>query len=212
MAQLFSVHPQTPQRRLIEQAAAMVRDGAVLAYPTDSCYALGCHLGDKVAMERLRAIRGVGDRHHLTLVCRDLRQIAQYARVDNRQFRQLKSATPGSYTFILEATKEVPRRLQHPKRATVGLRIPDHPVAQALLAALDEPLLSTTLLLPGDDLPLNDAEEIRERLEKQIDLVLDAGSCGVEPTTIVDLTSDVPVIVRVGRGDPGIFGIAAAVA
>lgn len=209
MAQLFSVHPQSPQRRLIEQAAALVRNGAVLVYPTDSCYALGCHLGDKAAMERLRAIRGVDDHHHLTLVCRDLSEIAQYARVDNRQFRQLKSATPGSYTFILEATKEVPRRLQHPKRATVGLRIPDHPVAQALLAAMDEPLLSTTLMLPGDDLPLNDIDEIRARLEKRVDLVLDAGSCGVEPTTVVDLTGEVPVIVRVGRGDPGVFGVPA---
>ena len=180
MAQLYSIHPQNPQRRLIEQAAELVRDGAVIVYPTDSCYALGCHLGDKAAMERIRAIRQVDERHHLTLVCRDLSEIAQYARVDNRQFRLLKSATPGSYTFILQATREVPRRLQHPKRATIGLRVPDHAVAQALLAALGEPILSATLLLPDDEAPLNDAEEIRARLEHQVDVVIDSGSCGVE--------------------------------
>ncbi|MEO8038176.1 MAG: L-threonylcarbamoyladenylate synthase, partial [Betaproteobacteria bacterium] len=172
MAQLFSVHPQNPQRRLLDQAAALVRAGAVIVYPTDSCYALGCHLGDKAAVERIRTIRGVDEQHHLTLVCRDLREISQYARVDNRQFRLLKSATPGSYTFILQATREVPRRLQHPKRATIGLRVPDHAVAQALLEALDEPILSTTLILPGDDGPLNDAEEIRARLERQVDVVI----------------------------------------
>jgi tRNA threonylcarbamoyl adenosine modification protein (Sua5/YciO/YrdC/YwlC family) len=208
MAQLFSVHAQNPQRRLIEQAAEQVRAGAVIVYPTDSCYALGCHLGDKDAVQRIRDIRQVDDRHHMTLVCRDLSEIAQYARVDNRQFRLLKSATPGSFTFILQATREVPRRLQHPKRATIGLRIPDHPVAQALLAALDEPLLSATLLLPDDPLPLNDAAEIRSRLERRVDLVLDSGSCGVEPTTVVDLTGEVPTVTRVGKGDPSIFGVA----
>jgi tRNA threonylcarbamoyl adenosine modification protein (Sua5/YciO/YrdC/YwlC family) len=208
MAQLFSVHPQNPQRRLIEQAAGQVRAGAVIVYPTDSCYALGCHLGDKDAVQRIRDIRQVDDRHHMTLVCRDLSEIAQYARVDNRQFRLLKSATPGSYTFILQATREVPRRLQHPKRATIGLRVPDHPVAQALLATLDEPLLSATLLLPDDPMPLNDATEIRSRLERRVDLVLDSGSCGVEPTTVVDLTGEVPVVTRVGKGDPTIFGVA----
>lgn len=208
MAQLFSVHPQNPQRRLIEQAAEQVRTGAVIVYPTDSCYALGCHLGDKAAVQRIRDIRQVDEQHHLTLVCRDLSEISQYARVDNRQFRLLKSATPGSYTFILEATREVPRRLQHPKRATIGLRIPDHPVAQALLAALDEPLISATMVLPEDVLPLNDAVEIRARLERRVDLVLDSGSCGVEPTTVVDLTGEVPVVTRVGKGDPGIFGLA----
>ncbi|MBX9964082.1 MAG: threonylcarbamoyl-AMP synthase [Burkholderiales bacterium] len=208
MAQVFSVHPQNPQRRLIEQAAEQVRTGAVIVYPTDSCYALGCHLGDKDAVQRIRDIRQVDDRHHMTLVCRDLSEIAQYARVDNRQFRLLKSATPGSYTFILQATREVPRRLQHPKRATIGLRIPDHPVAQALLAALDEPLLSATLLLPDDPLPLNDVAEIRSRLERRVDLVLDSGSCGVEPTTVVDLTGEVPEVTRVGKGDPTIFGVA----
>ena len=208
MAQLFSVHPQNPQRRLIEQAAEQVRTGAVIVYPTDSCYALGCHLGDKAAVQRIRDIRQVDEQHHLTLVCRDLSEISQYARVDNRQFRLLKSATPVSYTFILEATREVPRRLQHPKRATIGLRIPDHPVAQALLAALDEPLISATMVLPEDVLPLNDAVEIRARLERRVDLVLDSGSCGVEPTTVVDLTGEVPVVTRVGKGDPGIFGLA----
>lgn len=208
MAQLFSVHPQNPQRRLIDQAAEQVRMGAVIVYPTDSCYALGCHLGDKAAVQRIRDIRQVDDQHHLTLVCRDLSEISQYARVDNRQFRLLKSATPGSYTFILQATREVPRRLQHPKRATIGLRIPDHPVAQALLAALDEPLISATMVLPEDALPLNDAAEIRARLERRVDLILDSGSCGVEPTTVVDLTGEVPVVTRVGKGDPGIFGLA----
>lgn len=210
MAQLYSIHPQNPQRRLVEQAAELVRAGAVIVYPTDSCYALGCHLGDKAAMERIRAIRQVDERHHLTLVCRDLSEIAQYARVDNRQFRLLKSATPGSYTFILQATREVPRRLQHPKRATIGLRVPDHAVAQALLAALGEPILSATLLLPGDEVPLNDAEEICARLEHQVDVVIDSGPCGVEPTTIVDLTGEIPLLVRAGKGDPGIFGVSEA--
>jgi len=210
MAQLFLIHPQNPQRRLVEQAAELLRGGAVVAYPTDSCYALGCHLGDKAAMERIRAIRQMDDQHHLTLVCRDLSEIAQYARIDNRQFRLLKSGTPGSYTFILQATREVPRRLQHPKRATIGLRVPDHAVAQALLAALDEPILSTTLILPDDETPLNDPDEIRARLERQVDLVIDSGSCGVEPTTVVDLTGEVPLLVRAGKGDPGLFGLSAA--
>lgn len=178
-----------------------------MVYPTDSCYALGCHLGDKSAVERIRAIREVDERHHLTLVCRDLREIAQYARVDNRQFRLLKSATPGSYTFILQATREVPRRLQHPKRATIGLRVPDHAVAQAMLDALGEPILSATLSLPGDQAPLNDAEEIRARLERRVDLIIDSGPCGVEPTTIVDLTGEIPLLVRAGRGDPVLFGL-----
>jgi tRNA threonylcarbamoyl adenosine modification protein (Sua5/YciO/YrdC/YwlC family) len=209
MAQLFSVHPQTPQRRLVERAAQLVRDGAVIAYPTDSCYALGCHIGDKAALERIRAIRRLDEQHHMTLVCRDLGQIAQYARVDNLQFRMLKSATPGSFTFILRATREVPRRLQHPKRATIGIRIPDHPVALALLDALGEPLLSTTLLLPGDELPLNDVEEIRERLQRDVDLIIDSGACGVDPTTVVDLTGEQPVVLRKGRGDPRPFGVEA---
>ena len=207
MAQLFTVHPQNPQPRLIRQTAEIVREGGVIVYPTDSCYALGCHIGDKAAMERIRRIRDVDERHHLSLVCRDLAEIAQYARVDNSRFRMLKATTPGSYTFILHATREVPKRLMHPSRRTIGLRIPDHPAAQALLAELREPLLSSTLILPGDDVPLNDAEEIRERLEHSIDVILDAGSCGIVPTTVVDLTGDIPVITRAGKGDVAPFGL-----
>ncbi|HEV7391939.1 MAG TPA: L-threonylcarbamoyladenylate synthase [Burkholderiales bacterium] len=209
MAQLFTVHSENPQPRLIRQAAEIVRHGGVMVYPTDSCYALGCRLGDKAAMERIRTIRNVDERHHLTLVCRDLAEIGQYARVDNVQFRLLKAATPGSYTFILQATKEVPKRLLHPSRRTIGLRVPDHKVAQALLAELGEPLLSSTLLLPGDDEPLNDSDQIRERLERRVDLVLDAGSCGILPTTVVDLTGDAPVITRVGKGSVELLGITA---
>lgn len=209
MAQLFIVHPQNPQPRLIRQAAEIVRAGGVIVYPTDSCYALGCRIGDKAAMERIRAIRSVDERHHLTLVCRDLAEIGQYARLDNVQFRLLKAATPGSYTFILHATREVPKRLLHPSRRTIGLRVPDHNVAQALLAELKEPLLSSTLLLPGDDEPLNDAEEIRDRLEHRVDLVIDAGSCGIVPTTVVDLTGDVPVVTRAGKGNTELLGLPA---
>jgi len=209
VAQLFSVHPENPQPRLIRQTAEIVRSGGVIVYPTDSCYALGCHIGDKAAMERIRAIRQVGERHHLTLVCRDLAEIAQYAKVDNSQFRMLKATTPGSYTFILHATREVPKRLMHPSRRTIGLRVPDHTVAHALLAELREPLLSSTLLLPGDDMPLNDGEEIRERLEHAVEAILDAGSCGIVPTTVVDLTGDAPVITRIGKGDTAAFGVAA---
>ena len=194
---------------MIRQAAECVRSGGVIVYPTDSCYALGCHIGDKAAMERIRAIRQVGEHHNLTLVCRDLAEIAQYARVDNSQFRMLKATTPGSYTFILHATREVPKRLMHPRRRTIGLRVPDHKVAHALLAELGEPLLSSTLILPGDDMPLNDAEEIRERLERRIDLIIDGGPCGIEPTTVVDLTGDAPVITRMGKGAAEPFGIEA---
>lgn len=208
MAQFFAIHPDNPQLRLVKQAAAMVREGAVIAYPTDSCYALGCHLGDKEAMLRLRQIRGVDETHHFTLVCRDLSEISHYARVDNVQFRQIKNNTPGSYTFILQATKEVPRRLQHPKRSTIGIRIPDNAVALALLEELGEPLLSTTLILPGDDRPLSDAEEIRERLDRLVDLVVDGGAVGLEPTTVIDLTSEAPVLVRRGKGDVSPFGLA----
>ena len=205
MAQLFTVHPENPQPRLIRLAAEIVRSGGVIVYPTDSCYALGCQIGDKGAMERIRRIRELDERHHLSLVCRDLAEIAQYAKVDNSQFRLLKASTPGSYTFILRATREVPKRLMHPSRRTIGLRVPDHAVAQALLEELREPLLSSTLLLPGDDVPLNDGEEIRERLERAVDAVLDAGSCGIETTTVVDLTGDAPVITREGKGDPSLF-------
>jgi tRNA threonylcarbamoyl adenosine modification protein (Sua5/YciO/YrdC/YwlC family) len=200
VAQLFRVHPQNPQPRLIRQAAQIVREGGVIAYPTDSCYALGCHIGDKSAMERIRAVRGVNEKHHLTLVCRDLAELGQYAKVDNTQFRLLKATTPGSYTFILQATREVPKRLMHPSRRTIGLRVPDHNVAQALLAELGEPLLSSTLQLPEDEAPLNDAEEIRSRLERAIDAVIDAGSCGVVPTTVIDLTGPSPLVTRVGKG------------
>jgi tRNA threonylcarbamoyl adenosine modification protein (Sua5/YciO/YrdC/YwlC family) len=209
MAQYFIIHPTHPQQRLIDQAVDIVRRGGLIVYPTDSCYALGCHIGDKDAMERMRAIRQLDSRHLFTLVCRDLSEIGRYARVDNRAYRLLKAATPGSYTFILQATREVPRRLQNPRRKAIGLRIPDHPVAQALLATLQEPLLSTTLIMPGEALPLNDPEDIRHRLERQIDLVMDAGSCGLEVTTVLDLTNEEPEIVRFGKGDPAVFGITA---
>jgi tRNA threonylcarbamoyl adenosine modification protein (Sua5/YciO/YrdC/YwlC family) len=207
MAQFFSIHPDNPQARLIRQAAEIVRAGGVIVYPTDSCYALGCHIGDKDAEKRIREIRGIGHDHNFTLVCRDLSEIAVYAKVDNQQFRMLKATTPGSYTFILEATREVPRRLQHPKRSTIGLRVPDHPVALALLEELGEPLLSSTLLLPGDETPLNDPEEIRDRVEKQVALIMDAGPCGIDPTTVIDLTGDAPTVRRKGRGSLAPFGL-----
>jgi tRNA threonylcarbamoyl adenosine modification protein (Sua5/YciO/YrdC/YwlC family) len=200
MAQYFVIHPTHPQARLIARAAEIVRAGGVIAYPTDSCYALGCHVGDKSAMERLRRIRGVDERHHFTLMCRDLSEIGTYARVDNAQYRLLRMLTPGSYTFILEGTKDLPRRILNPRRKTIGLRVPDHPVALALLAALGEPLLSTTLILPGDDAPLEDAGEIRTRLERDVELVLDGGPCGTAPTTVVDLTGAVPEVLRAGKG------------
>jgi tRNA threonylcarbamoyl adenosine modification protein (Sua5/YciO/YrdC/YwlC family) len=208
MAQLFAIHPGNPQARLVRQAAELIRSGAVIVYPTDSCYALGCRIGDKTAMERIRAIREVDERHHLTLVCRNLAEIGQYARVDNSQFRLLKAATPGSYTFILQATREVPKRLLHPSRRTIGLRVPDHKVAQALLTELNEPLLSSTLLLPGDETPLNDADEIRERVGRKVDAVIDSGSCGIVPTTVIDMTGSAPVIVRAGKGALDVFGFA----
>jgi len=200
VAQYFVIHPTHPQPRLIARAAEIVRGGGVIAYPTDSCYALGAHVGDKAAMEAMRRIRGVDERHHFTLMCRDLSELGTYARVDNRQYRLLKALTPGSYTFILEGTKDLPRRILHPRRKTIGLRVPDHPVAAALLAELGAPLLSTTLLLPGDEAPLEDAAEIRSRLESDVALVLDGGPCGTTPTTVVDLTGAAPEVVREGKG------------
>lgn len=206
MSQYFAVHPTHPQPRLIAQSAAIIRAGGVIAYPTDSCYAIGCQIGDKDAMQRLRNIRKIDDKHHLTLMCRDLSEIATYAQVDNVQYRLLRKLTPGSYTFILRASREVPRRLLHPRRKTIGMRVPEHAVARALLAELGEPLLSATLSLPGDALPLNDGEEIRTRLEHALDLVLDAGSCGIEPTTMVDLTGAAPELLRQGKGSLDPFG------
>ena len=207
MSQFFTLHRTHPEIRLIKRAVEIVRKGGLIAYPTDSCYALGCHIGDKAAMERIRRVRGVDERHHFTLVCRDLAEISHYAKVSNSQYRLLKASTPGSYTFLLEATREVPRRLQHPKRNTIGLRIPDHPVVQALLAELDEPLLSSTLMLPGDELPLNDADEIRDRLEHHVELILDGGSCGLEMTTVIDLTGDTLRLSRQGKGSLAPFGL-----
>lgn len=207
MAQFFTIHSNTPNLRLIRQAVAIVRSGGIIVYPTDSSYALGCQIGDKSVMSRIRAIRQVDDKHHFTLVCRNLAEISNYAKVDNTQYRLLKANTPGSYTFILQASREVPRRLQHPKRNTIGLRVPNHSVVMALLDELDEPLLSSTLILPDDEYPLNDAEEIRNRLEHQVDLIMDAGSCGNEMTSVIDLTSDVPELVRQGKGDLEPFGI-----
>ena len=207
MARVVNIHPENPQPRLLVQAAEFIRNGAIVALPTDSCYALGCHLGDKDALERIRLIRGIDDRHHLTLMCRDLSDIANYARVDNVQYRLLKATTPGSYVFILEGSKELPRRVMHPKRKTIGLRIPDHPVALALLAELGEPLLTCTLHLPGDEAPLTEGWEIQDRLDDQIDWILDAGHCGTEPTTVIDLTSGSPELVRAGRGPLAPFGL-----
>ena len=206
MSQFFQIHPDNPQLRLIKQAVQIVDSGGIIAVPTDSSYALVCHLDDKGAVERLRRIRGVDDKHHLTLLCRDLSEIAVYAKVDNRQYRLLKSATPGPYTFILEATKEVPRRLSHPSRKTIGLRVPEHAILQALLEELGQPLLGTTLIPQGETMPLNDPQEIRALLEKQVDLVIDGGSCRLEPTTVVDLSGDEPVVLRQGRGDAALFG------
>lgn len=206
MAQFFAVHPENPQERLIKQAVEILNRGGVIVYPTDSCYALGCKLGDKAAMERILDIRKIDLKHHLTLMCADLGELGTYAKVDNTQFRQLKAATPGAYTFILQATKEVPNRTLHPKRKTIGLRIPDHNVAQALLGALGEPLLSCTLMLPEDSEPLTDPYEIRDRLEHAVDLVIDGGWCGTEPTTVVDMT-DGTELVREGCGDKAVFGL-----
>jgi tRNA threonylcarbamoyl adenosine modification protein (Sua5/YciO/YrdC/YwlC family) len=209
MAQYFEVHPANPQQRLIRSAVDIVRKGGLMVYPTDSCYALGCHIGDKGAMERLRRVRQVDVHHHFTLICRDLSELAQYAVVDNIQYRALKAATPGSYTFILKASREVPKRLLNPKRNTIGVRVPDHNIVRALLEEMGEPLLSSTLMLPGDELPLNDMDEIRDRMEYDVDVVIDGGPCGVEMTTVVDLTGDMPVIVRRGKGSTAPFGVTA---
>ena len=205
MAQYFSVHPDNPQPRLIRQAVDIIRAGGVIAYPTDSCYALGCHIGDKAAMERIRRIRDVDERHHFTLVCRALSEIGQFAKVDNLQYRLIRANTPGSYTFILRATRDLPRRLLTP-RHTIGVRVPDHPVPLALLDALNEPLLSSTLILPAHGQPLNDPQDIRKHLEHALDLVIDSGPCDGALTTVVDLSGDAPRLVREGRGDIRPFG------
>jgi len=200
LSQYFELHPQNPQPRLIRQAAQILRDGGLIAYPTDSCYALGCHIGDAAALERIRALREADRHHHYTLVCADLAEIGRYARIETWQFRLLKAATPGPFTFLLPATRKTPRRLQHAQRRTIGIRIPDHPVPHMLLAELGEPIMSSTLLLPGESAPLTSGREIRARLEHQIDAVLDSGNCGLEPTTVVDLAVSPPVIRRQGRG------------
>ncbi len=209
MAQFFAVHPENPQARLLKQAVALLEKGEILAVPTDSSYALVCHLDDKAAADKLRRIRGVDDKHHLTLLCRDLSELANYARVDNQQFRLIKSATPGPYTFILEASKEVPRRLSHPARRTIGLRVPDHKVLQDLLALHHEPLLATTLIAPGESEPLNDAQEILQRYQNQIAGVIDAGACALEPTTVIDLSGGEPVLIRQGGGTLAALGLEA---
>ncbi|MGV9631801.1 L-threonylcarbamoyladenylate synthase [Streptomyces sp. NPDC003487] len=205
MAKYFDVHPDNPQARTITQVAASIRDDALIAYPTDSCYALGCRLGNRGGMERIRSIRQLDDRHHFTLVCQDFAQLGQFVRVDNDVFRAIKASTPGSYTFILPATREVPRMLQHPKKKTVGVRIPDHTVTQALVAELGEPLLSSTLLLPGEEEPMTQGWEIKDRLDHVVDAVLDSGDCGTEPTTVIDFSGGEAEIVRRGAGDPSRF-------
>lgn len=201
MSQFFQIHPDNPQARLIRQAVDIIRKGGVVVYPTDSAYALGCHIGDKSALDRIRRIRKLDDRHNFTLVCRDLAQIATYAKVNNSVYRLLRHATPGPYTFILLATSEVPKRLMHPKRKTVGLRVPENPIVDALLADLGEPLMSVTLIMPGDDLPLIDPYDIREVLEHEVDLVIDGGYCGMEATSVIDMADDVPLVLRAGKGD-----------
>jgi tRNA threonylcarbamoyl adenosine modification protein (Sua5/YciO/YrdC/YwlC family) len=204
-SRLLQIHPTNPQPRLIRQAVEIIRDGGVVVYPTDSCYALGCRLGDKAAMERIARIRQTDKHHHFTLICSDLSEIARYARVNNQQYRTLKAFTPGPYTFILQATQQTPKRVQNPRRRTIGIRVPDHPVPHALLSALAEPLMSSTLLLPGDEHPLTDAPEIQERLWHAVDAVLDGGNCGLEPTSVIDLAGMAPVIARRGKGDVSAF-------
>lgn len=205
MAQLFHIHPENPQRRLLAQAADCLRRGGIIVYPTDSCYALGCHIGDQDAMQRMRAVRRLDDKHHFTLLCRDLSEIATYAKVENSAYRLLKALTPGPYTFILRASREVPRRLQNPKRKTIGIRVPAHKIAQELLSELGEPFLTTSLVLPGAELAMTDPEEIRDTLNHAVDLVIDGGACGVQETSVVDLSEEVPELVRRGKGDVTIF-------
>jgi tRNA threonylcarbamoyl adenosine modification protein (Sua5/YciO/YrdC/YwlC family) len=205
MAQFFDIHPDNPQPRLIRRTVDILLEGGVIVYPTDSSYALGCQIGEKSAMERIRRIRQVDERHNFTLVCRDLSEITTYAKIDNQAFRLLKTLTPGAYTFVFQGTKQVPRRLMHPKRKTIGIRVPDNVICRELLAALDQPILSTTLILSGDDTPLTDPYEMRELLDPHVDLVIDGGFCGFEATTIVDMTQDTPQLVRVGKGDPSLF-------
>lgn len=205
MAQFLQIHPENPQSRLIAQAVEIIRQGGLVAYPTDSAYALGCHLGDKMALDRIRAMRQLDKHHNFTLMCRDLSELATYARVDNQTFRILKNLTPGPYTFILEGTAEVPRRLMHPKRKTIGLRVPNNPIALALLEELAEPLMTSSLLLPGDEFPLSDPYDIRDLLDHHVELIIDGGYCGIEPTTVVDLTGDLPVLIRQGKGDFSAF-------
>ncbi len=207
MSQFFQIHPETPQKRLINQAVDILRKGGVIVYPTDSAYALGCHLGDKQAADRIKRIRRLDDKHNFTLMCRDLSDVGVYAKVDNTQYRLLKTFTPGPYTFILDATGEVPRRLLHPKRRSIGLRVPDNAIVQALLGELGEPIMSSTLILPGQDDPMTDPEDIREALEHELDLIIDGGFCGLEATTVVNLCNTVPEIVRVGKGDPAPFRV-----
>lgn len=205
MSQFYQIHPENPQARLIRNAVDIIHNGGVVVYPTDSAYALGCHIGDKTALDRIRRIRKLDDKHNFTLVCRDLSEIATYAKVNNTSYRLLRHTTPGAYTFILQATSEVPRRLMHPKRKTVGLRVPDNAIAAALLADLGEPLMSVTLIMPGDEFPLTDPYDIRETLEHEVDLVIDGGYCGMEPTTVVDLADNSSVILRAGKGDVAPF-------
>jgi len=205
VAQFFQIHPDNPQLRLIRNAVDIIQQGGLVIYPTDSSYALGCHIGDKRAVERIRRIRQLDDKHNFTLVCRDLTEISSYAKIDNQQYRLLKTLTPGPYTFIHQASKQVPKRLQHAKRKTIGLRIPDNPIAQALLEELGEPLMSSTLILPGDELPLTDPYDMRDTLGHDVDLVIDGGYCGFEPTTVVEMTDDSPMVARKGKGDVSLF-------
>jgi tRNA threonylcarbamoyl adenosine modification protein (Sua5/YciO/YrdC/YwlC family) len=207
MAQFFQIHPENPQVRLIRQAVSIIQEGGVVIYPTDSSYALGCHIGDKGAMERIRRIRKVDDSHNFTLVCRDLTEISHYAKIDNQDYRLLKNLTPGPFTFIHKATKQVPRRLMHPKRKTIGIRVPDNEIVRALLQELGEPIMSTTLILPGDEMPLTDPYEMRDLLDYQVDLIVDGGYCGFEPTTVVVMTDHQPEVVRAGKGDASLFEV-----